>query len=232
MKHIRSIQTTPKRCFILLVLLRCSASFTLRPLSQLSVHRLVNHTKIQPGQSQGRQLEQLGRTRLQQAMSSINNGPVSLKSAAVPLLDAGKAFARAGELMIDMTTAMDLYGGALSSAGANIRNAGDNIAQAAASCRFKTAHELVIDEIREASSALLECSSKLQQAVDEANTDKNSALATSIGTLQRKFLQWGGGVVLDQRYCNSYHRVVFPKKNWIIFPNCFDRTNDTTYERL
>ena len=131
-------------------------------------------------------MQQYAKTGLPLAMASSNNGPVtSLKSVAIPLLDAGKAFARTGELMIDLTTAMDIYGGALSSAGANIRNAGDNIAQAAASCRFKTAQELVMDEIREAASALQECTNQLQQAVDEANSKdpKNAVLATSIGTL-------------------------------------------------
>ena len=66
---------------------------------------------------------------------------MSLKPAAIPLLDSGKALARSGELLIDATTALDLYGGGLSQAGASIRNSGDCVAQAAASCRFKTAAE-------------------------------------------------------------------------------------------
>ena len=41
--------------------------------------------------------------------------------------------------------------------GANIRNCGDCIAQAAASCRFKTAAELVIDELREGEWEMLNC---------------------------------------------------------------------------
>ena len=61
----------------------------------------------------------------------------------------GRALARSGELLIDLTNALDLYGGGLSATGANIRNCGDCLAQAAASCRFKTAAELVIDELRE-----------------------------------------------------------------------------------
>ena len=100
----------------------------------------------------------------------------SLKPAAIPLMDsgksyiytdrvsfisylratpsypkflAGKALARSGELLIDLTTALDIYGGSLSATGANIRNCGDCLAQAAASCRFKTAAELVTDELRE-----------------------------------------------------------------------------------
>lgn len=162
------------RFLIFLALLRWSASFTAHPRSKVILLQL-----------QSRQRE----TKLQLAIQSNTNGPVSLKSAALPLLDAGKAFARTGELLIDMTTAMNLYGGALSSVGANIRNAGDNIAQAAASCRFKTAQELVIDEIREASSALLEGTSKLQQAIDEAKVDQNDALANAIGTCRHSFTE-------------------------------------------
>lgn len=69
----------------------------------------------------------------------------------------GKALARSGELLIDLTTKLDLYGGSLSATGANIRNCGDCIAQAAASCRFKTAAELVIDELREGEWEMLNC---------------------------------------------------------------------------
>lgn len=100
-------------------------------------------------------------------------------------MDAGKALARSGEFLIDVTTALDLYGGALSSAGAQIRNAGDSIAQAAASCRFKTGTELVTDELREAATCLLEGVAKLKLAVDEAVTDKDDALANRIGACVR-----------------------------------------------
>jgi len=79
----------------------------------------------------------------------ITTALFSLKPAAIPLMDSGKALARSGELLIDLTTKLDLYGGSLSATGANIRNCGDCLAQAAASCRFKTAAELVIDELRE-----------------------------------------------------------------------------------
>ena len=51
-----------------------------------------------------------------------------------------------------------MYGGSLSAAGASIRNCGDCVAQAAASCRFKTAAELVIDELREGESPRLRVS--------------------------------------------------------------------------
>ena len=106
--------------------------------------------------------------------------PQSLKPAAIPLMDAGKAFARSGEFLIDLTTAEDLYGGALSAVGAQIRNAGDCIAQAAASCRFKTGTELVIDELREAGTCLQEGVEKLKLAVEEAVVDERPALADTI----------------------------------------------------
>lgn len=35
----------------------------------------------------------------------------SLKPAAEPLMNSGKALARAGELLIDLTTDLDVYGG-------------------------------------------------------------------------------------------------------------------------
>jgi hypothetical protein len=109
---------------------------------------------------------------------------MSLKPAAMPLMDAGKAIARSGELLIDSTNTEPLnnYGGGLSAAGAQIRNAGDCIAQAAASCRFKTGTELVTDELREAATCLQEASSKLRLAVEEANAgDVNERLAVTIG---------------------------------------------------
>ena len=95
----------------------------------------------------------------------------SLKPAAGPLMDAGKALARSGELLIDVTTALDLYGGALSATGAQVRNAGDALAQAAASLRFATALELVTDELREAGTCLQEASDKCTLAVAEAEQD-------------------------------------------------------------
>lgn len=104
-----------------------------------------------------------------------------LKPAAIPLLDSGKAVARSGELFIDMTTDMELYGGGLSATGALIRNAGDAIAQAAASCRFKTALELVCDELREAGTCLKEGVDKLKVAVAEAKVDNDDQLVTTIG---------------------------------------------------
>ena len=107
---------------------------------------------------------------------------MSLKPAAVPLMDCGKALARSGELIIELTTALDIYGGSLSAVGAQIRNAGDCIAQAAASCRFKTGLELVIDELRESATCLQEAVPKLQLAVEEANQDERNDFALIIGT--------------------------------------------------
>ncbi len=110
----------------------------------------------------------------------------SLKPAAIPLLDAGKALARSGELLIEYTSTSEnkLYGGGLSSAGANIRNAGDCVAQAAASTRFKTAMELVCDELREAGTCLLEGSNdQLTKGVDDANVDDNALLSSRIENL-------------------------------------------------
>lgn len=106
----------------------------------------------------------------------------SLKPAAIPLMDSGKALARSGELLIDLTSGMDLYGGGLSAAGAQIRNSGDCVAQAAASCRFKTGTELVCDELREGGTCLSEATDKLKLAVKEAQTDKLEALASKLGT--------------------------------------------------
>lgn len=100
-----------------------------------------------------------------------------LKPAAIPLMDSGKALARSGELLIELTTSLDIYGGSLSAAGASIRNCGDCIAQAAASCRFKTASELVIDELREGADCLRESSNKFASAIAESEVDNNSAVA-------------------------------------------------------
>jgi hypothetical protein len=104
----------------------------------------------------------------------------SLKPAALPLMDSGKALARSGELLIDLTNHLNLYGGGLSAAGANIRNCGDCLAQAGASCRMKTAQELVIDELREGSDCLREGTDKLGRAVEESEVDGNMVLKEKI----------------------------------------------------
>lgn len=95
-------------------------------------------------------------------------------------MDSGKALARSGELLIDLTTSLDLYGGSLSATGANIRNCGDCIAQAAASCRFKTAAELVTDELREGADCLREGGDKLSRAVKESEVDGDLPLMTKV----------------------------------------------------
>ena len=96
-------------------------------------------------------------------------------------MDSGKALARSGEFLIDLTAQIDLYGGALSQVGALIRNSGDCIAQAAASARFKTGIELVCDELRESATCLSEATDKLKLAVKESKADKNDELARMVG---------------------------------------------------
>ncbi|GAX16786.1 hypothetical protein FisN_21Hh234 [Fistulifera solaris] len=103
-----------------------------------------------------------------------------LKPAAVPLMDAGKAVARSGELIIELTTAENIYGGALSAVGAQVRNAGDCLAQAAASCRFKTGSELVTDELREAATCLQEAVAKMELGAQEALVDNRNEMASSM----------------------------------------------------
>jgi len=106
---------------------------------------------------------------------------MSLKPMAIPLMDAGKALARGGELIVEYTSNIEIYGGSLSAAGANIRNAGDCLAQAAASARFKTGYELVIDEIREAADCLKEAEEKLGLAVEEAAVDEKNNVDVNDG---------------------------------------------------
>ena len=95
-------------------------------------------------------------------------------------MSSGKALARSGELLIDLTSALSLYGGSLSASGACIRNCGDCLAQAAASCRFKTAVELVIDELREGADCLNEGVDKLLLAVEESAVDGDTELMIRI----------------------------------------------------
>lgn len=89
-------------------------------------------------------------------------------------MESGKALARAGETLIDLTStsSLDCYGGSLSAAGAQVRNAGDALAQVGASCRFKTGLELVTDELREAATCLQQATDQLTQAVQEARMDE------------------------------------------------------------
>jgi len=140
---------------------------------------------VPPPTRRGRTANNSSGTRIRLAMASSSSsssarsktGASSLKPAAIPLMDCGKALARSGELLIEYTRTLELYGGALSGVGANIRNAGDCLAQAAASCRFKTGTELVIDEVREAATCLLDSVEKLQLAAEEAEADHDPTLA-------------------------------------------------------
>jgi hypothetical protein len=120
-------------------------------------------------------------------------------------MDSGKALARSGELLIDLTTQLSLYGGSLSATGACIRNAGDCIAQAAASCRFKTATELVIDELRESADCLREGVDKLTRAEEESDVDGDERLRGVIRdmiphlTSVAACLEEGGRSILDRK---------------------------------
>lgn len=114
--------------------------------------------------------------------SSSSSSSSPLKPASMPLMDSGKAVARSGELLIDLTqNSLALYGGALSACGAQIRNAGDCLAQAAASCRFKTGAELVCDELREAATCMKEASDKMILAREEAKADDDGTLEEYLG---------------------------------------------------
>jgi len=79
--------------------------------------------------------------------------------------------------LIDVTTELEVYGGSLSAAGAGIRNAGDCVAQAAATSRFKTGTEIVCDELREAATCLSESTDKLRVAVKEYEAKDDEAMA-------------------------------------------------------
>ena len=97
--------------------------------------------------------------------------------------------ARAGELLIELTQTPALgecYGGALSSAGANLRTAGDQVAQAAASCRFKTGAELVSDELRQGAAGLQDAVDKLKLAVQEAKVDDLELVSKVIGRCRNR----------------------------------------------
>eukprot|EP00527_Entomoneis_sp_CCMP2396_P002754 CAMPEP_0198143548 /NCGR_PEP_ID=MMETSP1443-20131203/8530_1 /TAXON_ID=186043 /ORGANISM="Entomoneis sp., Strain CCMP2396" /LENGTH=219 /DNA_ID=CAMNT_0043806799 /DNA_START=133 /DNA_END=792 /DNA_ORIENTATION=- len=121
---------------------------------------------------------------------------MSLKPAAIPMMDCGKALARSGELLIDVTKNLDLYGGGLSAAGAEVRNAGDSVAQAAASARFKAGMEIVIDELRESGTCLKAASEKLGRALEEAKQDEQEQLAEAIDSMIKPMAACG--VLLEE----------------------------------
>ena len=124
---------------------------------------------------------------------------------------SGKGMARSGELLIDLSSSLGLYGGGLSAAGAQIRNSGDCVAQAAASCRFKTAAELVCDELREGATCLLEATDKLKLAREEANSDDDPKLAAAIG--KPSALSHATDMVADDFYV-SFCFIL--QKEWLI----------------
>ena len=190
--------------FILLGGTECSTA-NMRPATSLLAFVLA----IFPHHASGFSLNVMSNQQLSRPSPSSRTLPVlfmSLKPAAIPLLDSGKALARSGELLIDATTSLDLYGGGLSQAGASIRNSGDCVAQAAASCRFKTAAELVTDELREGATCLLEgASTHLKRAVEEAKTDEDEAMEATIiemipiMTKAAESLESSGAAILQRR---------------------------------
>jgi hypothetical protein len=108
-------------------------------------------------------------------------------------------------LLIDATAALDLYGGALSAAGALLRNAGDEVAQAAAGCRFSTAAELVQDELRRGADSLAGAAAKLRQAGEEAVVDDLPTLASTVTrmvphvTASSEALEAAGAAILQRQ---------------------------------
>ena len=73
-----------------------------------------------------------------------------LRPVSEPLMKAGKSLGLAGEALVSITEKEPLacYGGALSAAGASLRNAGDCLAQCGATCRNKFGAEIAGDELR------------------------------------------------------------------------------------
>lgn len=141
--------------------------------------------------------------------------PTSFKPAAEPLMTAGKSLASMGEDIIayssitstnnnddgsnDATIAL-LY----AAIGADLRSAGDCLAQAAASCRFKTAQELVTDELREAGQCLQDAATKLVRTVDDdddasARNLASSTIFTTIESIQAcgTALEQAGATILQ-----------------------------------
>ena len=153
----------------LLLQLSQITSFTITPQTQLQLNTQNAYKNI-----------------IQTTSTTHHTKLYSLKPAAIPLMEAGKALARSGELLIDYTSTSEynLYAGGLSNTGASIRNAGDCVAQAGASMRFKTAGELVCDELRESATCISEGNNeKLPKGVDDANVDGYSVLAGNIENL-------------------------------------------------
>lgn len=115
--------------------------------------------------------------------------PNPFKPAALPLMEAGKAMATAGEMWVDLISSTDFAnsffgsggGGdnnninnnnnkALYACGVQLRNAGDALAQAAATGRFAYGMEMTSNELRESASCFQSATNLLQQAVTARNT--------------------------------------------------------------
>jgi len=122
-------------------------------------------------------------------MRSTELRAATLKMYSEPLLTAGKKIALAGEKILALTKEReaDYWGGGLSLCGANIRNAGDSIAQAGASCKNKWGKELVVDEMRESAVCLKEAAEMIRKhqlvggEEDVLKTMNGSTIATVLG---------------------------------------------------
>jgi hypothetical protein len=146
---------------------------------------LSSSARRHPDQSTRRTLFTSGATldkasRIRMTVRLFAAKAANLRPASAHLMEAGKQLAVAGEQLIAWTDLANLYGGGISAAGAQLRNAGDSVAQAAASCRFQTGQELVCDELRTSADCLAEASNKLELGVEEANVDGQRDLQTII----------------------------------------------------
>ncbi|GMI08479.1 hypothetical protein TrRE_jg6046 [Triparma retinervis] len=85
------------------------------------------------------------------------------------MMEGGGVLAKAGETLVTITESIpfECYGGALSAAGASLRNAGDCLSQSGANARNKFAAEMCADECREGAVCLEECSVKFTAFIAE-----------------------------------------------------------------
>ena len=110
------------------------------------------------------------------------------KPAGPYFMDAGKELAWSGYFLSALTTELNLYGGALSESGAQIRNAGDCLVRAGKSMQLKVGNRLVAGKIREAVTCMKTVLVKLQLAVEEAKMDDTPVLARNIGAFVCDFV--------------------------------------------
>lgn len=161
-----------------------STTYAFSSIHIQAFHSVKKKLQLQHVTSSSTSFQPIQQQRLSSTFSTTRFWTMTaLKPAAGPLMDSGKAFARSGEFLIDWTKTWNTYGGALSQTGALIRNAGDCIAQAAASARFKTGWELVCDELREAATCLAEATLKLRMAIQESKLDNDDQMAAMLGKL-------------------------------------------------